>query len=375
MDSLINPEDTWTLWAAIVAIATFALWAEKTHIGQKVSAAVIAILLALTLTNVGILPAESNIYTFIWTNAIPMTIPMLLFQANIARVFKESGRVLVAFLIGGIGTVVGALLAYASLPLDESAAGLVGAVTAAYIGGTLNFVATANSVGLDSAKIAAGIAAANLVVVLYLVVLFTLPSIRHFSSRFNRSPEPKANGQPNLKPEIEQFDTVMGISYTVLISSIICMLGFGLEAIIEFPGTAILAVTFLSLAAASAFPSFFRKLTISAYIGTAILHLFFAAIGASASIHEVVAFGPVLLALCAISLAVHFTFLSVGAKLTGITLDEMLIGSNACAAGAPTAAAMAASLRVPHLVLPAILCGTLGYAVGTFVGVLIAGIL
>ena len=36
---------------------------------------------------------------------------------------------------------------------------------------------------------------------------------------------------------------------------------------------------------------------------------------------------------------------------------------------ATTAAAMAVARRWPKLVLPAILCGTLGYAIGTFVGV------
>ncbi len=56
-------------------------------------------------------------------------------------------------------------------------------------------------------------------------------------------------------------------------------------------------------------------------------------------------------------------------KLLRLDLAEIVIASNANMGGPASAAAMAVARRWETLVIPAILCGTLGYAIATFVGV------
>ena len=75
--------------------------------------------------------------------------------------------------------------------------------------------------------------------------------------------------------------------------------------------------------------------------------------------------------IAATTLAVHLAFILVAARLFSLDLEEALVASNACALGAPTAAAMALSFRRNDLAVPAMLCGVLGYAVGNFVGLAI----
>ena len=91
-------------------------------------------------------------------------------------------------------------------------------------------------------------------------------------------------------------------------------------------------------------------------------------IGASANIMVVLEFGPKLFGFAALILTIHLIFLLFGGWLFRLDLSELVIASNANMGGPTTAAAMAVARRWQTLVMPAILCGTLGYAIATFVG-------
>jgi len=85
----------------------------------------------------------------------------------------------------------------------------------------------------------------------------------------------------------------------------------------------------------------------------------------------VIKVGPILFVFAAIILAVHLAFLLTAGKIFKLDLAEIVIASNANMGGPTTAAAMAVARKWQPLVIPAILCGTLGYAVATFIGVAI----
>ena len=51
----------------------------------------------------------------VWGYVVPLSIPLLLLQCDMRKIGKESGRILIIFLIGSVGTACGALLAYAAL--------------------------------------------------------------------------------------------------------------------------------------------------------------------------------------------------------------------------------------------------------------------
>lgn len=373
MTSLIDPGDTWLVWSSLLALSALGLWSDSRWLGRWLSGAVVTLLAGIAASNLGIVPAKADAYTVVYDYLLPLAIPLVLFQADLRRILRESGRLLIGFLAGAAGTVTGAVLAFAMFAIGDQAAEITAALTAAYVGGTLNLVAVGKAVGLEVGdSLAAVVAAGNLTVILYLVPIFLLRNVTALARWLTHGkgvavPVPPAQSASPLNPG--------PLVYAVTISAFVCAAGFAVQEWSGWPGSAILSITLLSVILATAFPQFFATLDCSSAVGFALLHVLFAAIGASASIAAVIEFGPVLVLFAATILVVHLLFVLLASRLFTLDLEEALVASNACALGAPTAAAMAVAFKRNDLVIPALLCGTFGYAVGNFVGLTIYGVI
>jgi len=110
-------------------------------------------------------------------------------------------------------------------------------------------------------------------------------------------------------------------------------------------------------------------------MGGYMLYLFLFTIGLPADLVAVLWNVPLLFVFCAIIAVFNVVVTLALGKLLGFGLEELLLCINANLGGASTAAAMAISRGWSALVLPAILVGIWGYAVGTFVGILMTEML
>lgn len=371
-NTLIDSNQTWILWAILVLAAYFGIWAEKTKIGSRLSGAVVAILTTFVLSNLSIIPASSEVYDTVWSYLVPLAIPTLLFKANLKRIIKEAGPTLIAFTFGGIGTVIGTIISYNIVSLGEEGWKLAGIFCSTYIGGSMNYVAAAEALQLHSGNLlTAGIAADNLVMTLYFLLLFAIPSISFLNKRFKTHHED--NAQNSNSTQVKSVSDVSEISLTNLakafaVSTSICAIGFLLQDITGIAGSGILYITAIVVFLATVFPSTIGEIKGADKVGTFLMQIFFAAIGASANIAVVLEFGPVLFLFAAIILLIHLIFLLTAGKIFNLDLAEIVIASNANMGGPTTAAAMAVARKWENLVIPAILVGTLGYAIATFIG-------
>ena len=105
---LIGPDQDFALWAVLIAIAAFGFWCERYPWGRKYSGVMLLITLAIVLANLRIIPTSAPAYDVVWDYLVPIAIPLLLFQADLKRIVRESGPTLIAFIIGGAGVAIGA---------------------------------------------------------------------------------------------------------------------------------------------------------------------------------------------------------------------------------------------------------------------------
>jgi len=375
--TLIGASNHWGLWAILFVIAAFSLWAEKTKIGSKLSAVVIAIAAAFVLSNLSVIPTDAPAYNMVWSYLVPLAIPLLLFKANLRKIIKEAGPTLIAFFFGAIGTILGTFIAFEIFTLGPEGWKLAGIFCSTYVGGSMNYVATAAALKLNAGDLlTAGVAADNLVMAAYFVLLFALPSVAILKKLYPTKHDDKANTvDEDVKMEETQKPDLFNMAKGLAVGLTICAVGFGLSDFINIQGSGILIITAIVVALATFFPKQIGTIEGADQIGAMLMQIFFVVIGASANISVVLRVGPVLFFFAAVILLVHLIFILAAGKIFKLDLAEIVIASNANMGGPTTAAAMAVARKWKDLVIPAVLCGTLGYAIATFVGVAIGNLL
>ncbi len=409
--TLISADNSWALFAVLACVAAAAIYLEQHYRwAAKMTGCVLALLGSMLLINLHIIPTEAKTYDFIWDYIVPLSIPMLLFEADIRKIGKRSGRLMIVFLIGGLGTIVGGLLAYQLLrSVIPGLAKAVPMMIGTYTGGTINLVAMADNYHASSELVSAAVVADDLVMVVYLFILMAVPEGTFYLSLsrrkdkragLNKSPLSQAAGYEHTsvsgktgqeeadsqsasywrpkKVSLQSVAAIFALSVFIVavsstaddyLSAVIPKSGFLLTLLNGLLGNEYLLITTITMLLATLFPRKVGKLDGAQEIGTYLIHIFFAVIGVPASISLIVKKAPLLLIFCLMIVTMNMLFSFISGRLLHFNNEEIAIASNANIGGPTTAAAMAVARGWGELIVPSILVGTLGYVLGNYYGI------
>ena len=134
--------------AVILMIPVFYLWLERKtrwKVFEFLPAIIWIFLTPIFLSNFGVIPRSTPIYTTFKSFAVPLFIVLMLLDIDIRAALKVAWRGAVVLVVGAFGIVVGAAVSFWAfrfgLPPDAWSG--FGALAGSWIGGTGNLAAVA----------------------------------------------------------------------------------------------------------------------------------------------------------------------------------------------------------------------------------------
>ena len=328
-----------------------------------------------------VIPSSSIIYSGLSKFALPVFIVLMLIKVNVPAVVKVMGKGVLVMLMGTAGVMVGGVVSYVIVHgwLPEDSWRAFGALAGSWIGGTANMLATKEMLEATDAQLGLAVIADNVV---YIVWLPLLLMSRDFADKFNawaRVPAERLaamDAAAEMHVEDDHAPTMPQYLYLAAVVIGVTALGHGLAPpiaawiadtsttlanIFSETTTRILLVTTIALALSATRVS---ELPNSTAIGTALVYIFVAGMGARAEVSELGA-APMFVLGAFIWIFIHGLFMLAGAWLFRVDVHSVAIASAANIGAAASAPIVAAHHR-PNLVPASILLALLGYAMGNY---------
>ena len=372
--------------AVILLLIVFSEWLATKKIFKQFGSVTIVIIATAIVANLRIIPSSSNappVYDKIFEYAAPLGIFFLLLDVKLKDLKRAGAPMLGMFLTGSLATIAGVVAGYFILAPQRhqipQANVIAGMFTGTYIGGSANLNAVALNYGLteNGTLYAAVNVVDNIMTTTWIVMTIFLPSLfqRMMPRKKMKRPGIKDMSEEELSQMLPQVKTNTSLKeICILMALALGSLFFSLmvsKLVPQIPSILVLTVFALLLAQFS----FVHKLRGSKVMGLLLIMLFLAVIGAYCDIGALLKNGKmvsVLLLWDALLIFVHGLLIFSVGWLFKQDWDIVSVASNANIGGATSAPACAASLGRTDLQLPGILAGTLGNAIGTFAGLLVA---
>jgi uncharacterized membrane protein len=370
--------------AVLCAVAAFWFYIEQltgAKLFQYVPPLIFIYATPVFLNNLDVIPASSPVYSGLSAYALPAFIVLMLIKVNVPAAVKIMGKGVLVMLMGTAGVVTGCVVAYLIVHrwLAPNAWTGFGALAGSWIGGTGNMAATSEMLNTPPEQFGLAVLADNVIYIVWLPILLASKNFADYFNAWAKVPEDRIRMMDSAAalaveeekaPEMRDYIFLGAIAIGVTwIAAALAPLIFdamldvapGLQVVLSESTWRILLITTIALSL-SATP--LSRLPNATAMGTALIYIFVAGMGARATIEG---FGqaPAFLLGAFIWIFIHGAFCLAGARLFRVDVHSVAIAS-AANIGAAASAPIVAAFHRPSLVPVSVLMALIGYALGNY---------
>ena len=356
---------------------------------NKIGVVVICYAGGLVIGNISIIPASiSGLQGDLMGVTILLGIPLVLFSENVARWIRMAKTTFISLMLGVVSVVVLVMIGYYmfrdTIPEIWKISGMMIGV---YTGGTPNLAAIARGLGVEE-ELYIMTHTAELVIGA-LVLLFLLTGAKPLFGLLLR-PYKKRNGEDRPQLDVADFESYEGFFKRSQflatlrafgVALLIFAIGYGTTFLFRGDAkdtAAVLTVTTLGLTA-SLIPSV-NRIKSSFQLGMYFIYVFCVIVASKADIMALFSVENIQLLY---SLLLYIAVVIVGSLILHailswifrVNVDEYIITSTALSNSPPFVPVVAAAIRNKEVVVPGMIIGVIGYAIGNYLGVAIAYLL
>lgn len=376
------------VFSVLCLLVVLCEWLVRKTWMKHLGTALLVILFTAIIANLGLIPAGSTaerpvpVYEGVFAYLAPISIFWLLLNVNLRDILKAGLPIIGLFLLGSVattfGVIAGMLIINGPQSIGAEYAPLGGMFTGTYTGGSVNFNAVAihYDVFKDGVLYGTAIVVDNIFTTVWMILTLLLPKLlAPFWKRIRR------RSSPQLAPDLgidQDTERLHPLDLGLILAMGAAALWISEQASIFFAGLgitvpSIILITILALVLAQ-FP-WMKRVKGAQLLGMFAVYLFLAVIGAFCDLSALQGAGPLglnILIMVLVTLLVHGLLIFGAALVFRLDLQMAAVASQANVGGGTSALALARSMGRTDLVLPAILIGSLGNGIGTFLGFWVA---
>ena len=318
--------------------------------------------------------------------SVLLALPLILFSMNIKKWFSQAGHAMTSLLIGLVSVLIMIFLGYFLFKGNIEDIGNVGGLlVGVYTGGTPNMAAIKAALGISNEIYIMTHTYEMVFGAIYLLFIFSVGQkvFLTFLPPYKSSSTGSLQiSDKDLENDFESYDGILKKSI------IIPLLGaFGLSVLIlgvsffvgnlfptDFKTTAIVLLV-TSLGIGLSFVPAIHKIDKTFQLGMYIILIFCLSVASMADVRKLADISIDLFYYVGFAMFGSHLLHAVIAKFFNIDADTVIISGSALICSPPFVPVVAASLKNKEVIMTGLVVGIAGYAVGNFLGILVAGIL